>query len=99
MTFQRISAVAELISRYEGHKSSFDTVVVIISFDLLSELRAKCVKSIWLEENGAEYFMGCKVIMSNANMGNYLAVAYLNELEDRFHDIIEITDEETENDK
>lgn len=92
MTFQRISACAELISRYEGHKSSFDTVVVIISFDLLSEMRAKCVKSIWLEENGEEFFMGCKVIMSKAS--NYLAVAYLNDLEERFHDIIEITDEE-----
>ena len=92
MTFQRISAVAELISRYEGKKSSFDTVVVIISFDLLSELRAKCVKSICLVKDGDEFFMGCKMIMSKSS--NYLAVAYWDELEDRFHDIIEITDEE-----
>ena len=92
MTFQRISACAELISRYKRNVSSFDSVVVIISFDLLSEMRAKCVKSIWLEENGEEFFMGCKVIMSKTS--NYLAVSYLNDLEDRFHDIIEITDEE-----
>lgn len=94
MTFARLSALSEFITRYKSYKgkSPFDDVVVIISFDLLSEMRAKCVKSNWLEANGAEYFMGCKIIMSKAN--NYLAVAYLHELEDRFHDIIEITDEE-----
>lgn len=93
LTFKRINALSEVISRYKAFNSDED-VVVIISFDLLSEMRAKCVKSIWLKDNGEEFFMGCKVIMSNVNMGNYLAVAYLNELEGRFHDIIEITDEE-----
>ena len=93
MTYQRISAVADLISRYEKHKSSFDAVVVIISFDLLHELRMKCVKSSFNTDRGSESFMGCKIIMSKAS--NYLAVAYLNELDDKFHDIIEITEEET----
>ena len=92
MTFQRISALAELISRYNYYERPFDSVVVVISFDLLSELRAKCTKSMMVRDNGEEYFMGCKIIMSHES--NYLAVAYLNDLEDKYHDLIEITSEE-----
>lgn len=97
MTFQRISALAELISRYKEHQKPEDEVVVIVSFDNLAEMRAKCTWQLMFTKDYEDYFMGCKVIMSRSN--NYLAVAYLDELEDKYHDIIEITDEEADNDK
>jgi hypothetical protein len=99
LTFKRLGALAQIINRYNSYLLSYkctypdDMVVVIISFDLLNEMRAKCVHKMWLNENGAEFFMGCKIFMSTET--NYLAVAYLNELDDKFHDIIEITEEET----
>lgn len=88
LTFKRINALSEVISRYNTYNSDDVVVVIIISFDLLSELRAKCVKSIWLKDNGEELFMGCKVIMSRES--DYLAVAYLNEDEEQYHDIEEV---------
>ena len=99
MTFARISALCELINRYKSYKgkASADSVVIIISFDILSELKTRCVKSMSETIGGEQYFMGCRIFMSHSN--NYLAVAYLNELEENFHDIIEITDEEAKNDK
>ena len=94
MTYQRISALADIISRYKNYKDKnpADSVVVVISFDLLHELRMKCVKSSFTTDRGSESFMGCKIIMSHAK--NYIAVAYLNELDDQYHSIVEITDEE-----
>lgn len=99
LTFRRLGALAQIINRYKSYLRSYqctysdDMAVVIISFDLLNELRSKCVHKMWLNEDGAEFFMGCKIFMSTET--NYLAVAYLNELDDKFHDIIEITEEET----
>lgn len=87
MTFQRISAAAEIISRYCAFSNN---VVAIISFDLLHEIRSKCVKSMWATAEGEEYFMGCQVVMSKKN--NYLAVAYINK-DGSLRDVVEITDE------
>ena len=93
MTFQRISALCELISRYEYHKKPEHEVVVIISFDKLSEMRAKCTKQLMFTKDKEDYFMGCKVIMSHYNSKDYLAVAYLDAT-GNISDVVEITDEE-----
>lgn len=93
MTFARISALCQLINRFQiARHDESDRVVVIISFDLLNDLREKCVKSMKENTDGDEFFCGCQIIMSRDN--DFLAVAYLDELEDEYHDMIEITEED-----
>ena len=98
MTFARIQALCGLVNRYKSYLLSFecpfphDSVVVFISFDLLNELRARCVHKMWLKENGEEFFMGCQVIVDMAH--DYLAVAYMNINDGKYHDISEITNED-----
>ena len=74
MTFKRLSALVEKINEYR-EKKPHENVVVFISFDQLSDLRAKCVKSLIVNQNYQEYFMGCQLIMVH-NEHDYLAVAY-----------------------
>lgn len=93
MTFARIQALCELIDRYSLFPHSLnDDVIVIIGFDLLSELRAKCVKSFIATDKGKEYFKDCQVVVDLAP--DYLAVAYQNRIDGKYHDISEITDED-----
>lgn len=74
MTFQRLSALTELVSKYEHHCIPEAKVVILISFDQLSELRAMCLKSMVFTQNSQEYFMGCEVEMVHEH--DYVAVAY-----------------------
>lgn len=74
MTFKRLSALTEMVRRYQGIKP-YENVVIFISFDQLSELRARCLKSMVTTENYQEYFIGCKLIMVH-DKHDYLAVAY-----------------------
>ena len=98
MTFQRIQALCDLINRYKSYLLSFkcpypdDKVVVFISFDILNELRAKCVHKMWLKENGDEFFMGCQVIIDLAP--DYMAVAYMGKANGQYHDVKSITEED-----
>ena len=98
MTFQRIQALCDLINRYKSYLKSFkcpypdDKVIVFISFDLLNELRAKCVHKMWLKENGEEFFMGCQVIVDMAH--DFMAVAYMDRSNGRIHDTSSITEED-----
>ena len=72
MTFERVSALAKMVSKYQG-KMTNDNVVILISFDQLSELRAKCTKAMMLTQD-QEYLLGCKLIVVHEH--DYLAVAY-----------------------
>lgn len=74
MTFQRLSALTELVSKFEHHKMPDEKIVILISFDQLSELRAMCFKSMIFSQEGQEYFMGCEVEMVHEH--DYVAVAY-----------------------
>lgn len=74
MTFKRLSALTEMVRRYQGIKP-YENVVILISFDQLSDLRAKCVKSLIVNQNYQEYFMGCQLIMVH-DEHDYVAVAY-----------------------
>lgn len=93
MTFKRISTMAEIICKYENYekKGLDDKVVVFISFDILSEMRAMCTNRIFMTNDGEEFFMGCPIKMSHEK--NYLAVAYENN--GQHHDLVEIMEEET----
>lgn len=98
MTFARIQALCGLVNRYKSYLLSFecpfphDAVVVFISFDLLNELRARCVKSFIATDNGKEYFKGCQVFIDLTP--DFLGVAYKNRIDGKYHDISEITDED-----
>lgn len=74
MTFERLSALAKMVRRYQGIKP-YENVVILIRFDQLSDLRAKCVKSLIVNQNYQEYFMGCQLIKVQGEH-DYLAVAY-----------------------
>ena len=73
MTFERLSALAKMVSKYQD-KMTNDNVVILISFDQLSELRAKCTKAMMLTQDQV-YLRGCKLIMVQGEH-DYLAVAY-----------------------
>lgn len=92
MTFTRIQALAELVRRYRSANPDYETVV-IISFDNLSEMRAKCTWQLMFTKDKEDYFMGCKVIMRHYNSKDYLAVAYLDAT-GNISDVVEITQEE-----
>lgn len=74
MTFHRLSALTELLSNYEHHKMPEEKIVILISFDQLSELRAMCLRSMVFSQDDKEYFMGCEVEMVHEH--DYVAVAY-----------------------
>ena len=74
MTFQRLSALTELVRKYEHHKMPEEKIVILISFDQLSEMRAMCTRSMMFTQEGQEYFMGCEVEMVHEH--DYVAVAY-----------------------
>ena len=92
MTFARIQALCELVRRYKYYAPATSEVIVIISFALLPELRAKCTKSMIINNKNIEYFMGCQVVVDLAS--DYLAVAYMNINDGQYHDISEITNED-----
>ncbi len=79
MTFERLSALAWLVRKYECHKMPDENVVILISFDQLSELRAMCLKSMIFTQENKEYFMGCEVEMVHEH--DYVAVAYARDEE------------------
>lgn len=74
MTFERLSALIEEVSKYEYHKRPDEKIVILISFDQLSEMRAMCTRSMMFTQEGQEYFMGCEVEMVHEH--DYVAVAY-----------------------
>lgn len=74
MTFKRLSALTELVRTFQAEKP-YENVVILISFDQLSELRAKCTWQMILTQERQEYFIGCQLIMVN-DKHDYLAVAY-----------------------
>lgn len=77
MTFERLSALTKLVREYECHKMPAENVVILISFDQLSELRAMITKSLLLTQENKEYFMGCEVVMVLEH--DYVAVAYVRD--------------------
>lgn len=74
MTFKRLSALTEMVRTFQAEKP-YENVVILISFDQLSELRAKCTWQMILTQQMQEYFIGCKLIMVH-DKHDYLAVAY-----------------------
>ena len=98
LTYQRIQALCGLVIRYKSYLLSFecpfphDSVVVFISFDLLNELRARCVHKMWTKGIGEEFFMGCQVIVDMAH--DFMAVAYMDRSNGWIHDTSSITEED-----
>lgn len=91
MTFERIQALSEVVRRYKSF-SPHDETVVIISFENMHELQAKCVKAVTYCKDGRHYFMDAKVILNRHSEDDYLAVAYWRN--GKLEDIAEVTDEE-----
>lgn len=91
MTFERIQALSEVVRRYRSF-NPYDETVVIISYDLMHELQAKCVKALTYTMDKRHYFMDAKVILNRHCEDDYLAVAYWRN--GKLEDIAEITDEE-----
>ena len=89
MTYKRLSALIEKVSEYQENPKSYDDVVVLISFDKFSEMRAKCSKMMRLERNGQETFMGCKIALM-ANKKNYLAVGYKDKIKGDIYSLEEV---------
>lgn len=96
MKYQTFSALVELIKRYKSHDEKKDTVV-IFSLSTLSELRSKCVKSLFeTRDNKQEYFYGARIMLDNKG-SSYLAVAYADKLSGEITDLTEITEEAVDN--
>lgn len=74
MTFKRLSALTEKVRTFIDEKP-YEKVVILISFDQLSELRAKCTWQMIVTQEMQEYFIGCQLIMVH-DKHDYLAVAY-----------------------
>lgn len=93
MKYQTFAALVELIKRYKSHNEKKDTVV-ICSLSTLSELRSKCVKSLFeIREHKIEYFYGSRIILDTSHSYAYLAVAYEDKRSGEITDLIEITEE------
>ena len=93
MKYQTFSALIELIKRYKSNDEARDTVI-ICSLSSLSELRSKCVKSLFeTRDNKLEYFYGARILLDTSHSITYLAIAYEDKISGTITDITEITEE------
>jgi hypothetical protein len=97
MKYQTFSALVELIKRYKSHDEKKETVI-ICSLSTLSELRSKCVKSLFeTRNNNLEYFYGARILLDTTHSITYLAVAYEDKTTGDITDLTEITEEAADN--
>lgn len=97
MKYQTFSALVELIKRYKSYDEDKDTVV-ICSLSTLSELRSKCVKSLFeTRDNKLEYFYGARILLNTTNSFTFLAVAYEDKTTGEITALTEITEEAVDN--
>lgn len=92
MNEKRVKELNKLIS-WRKNLYPDKTIVVVMSMDVLTYMMYAHSYMISFDKRGNQFYMGCEIRKSRAEK-DYLAIAFLNELEDVYFDICEIKEEE-----